>query len=82
MDAFFSGRTESLLSRFSGLDDEPPVFSAEAEKTGGRRGPSDLSQYSGIQVPKNQKPHPPKTGLKIGVALYPLYANGPKSRCA
>jgi hypothetical protein len=31
-----------------------------------------LCQYSGIQIPKSQKPHPPKTGLKIGIALYPL----------
>ena len=28
-----------------------------------------LSQYSGIQSPKSQKPHPPKTGLNIGIAL-------------
>jgi hypothetical protein len=28
-----------------------------------------LCQYSGIQVPKNQKPHPPNTGLKTGIAL-------------
>jgi hypothetical protein len=31
-----------------------------------------LSQYSGIQRPKSQKPHPPKIGLNIGIALYPL----------
>ena len=30
---------------------------------------SNLCQYSGIQMPKNQKPHPPKTGLNIGMAL-------------
>jgi hypothetical protein len=29
----------------------------------------NLCQYSGIQIPKNQKPHPPKTGLNIGMAL-------------
>jgi hypothetical protein len=28
-------------------------------------------QYSGIQLPKNQKPHPPKNGLKTGMALKP-----------
>jgi hypothetical protein len=33
---------------------------------------SNLCQYRGIQMPKNQKPHPPKTGLNIGMALYPL----------
>jgi hypothetical protein len=30
---------------------------------------SKLCQYSGIQIPKNQKPHPPNTGLNIGIAL-------------
>jgi hypothetical protein len=28
-----------------------------------------LRQYSGIQTPKYQKPHPPKTGLKTGMAV-------------
>src|ERR1700761_306279 len=28
-----------------------------------------LCQYSGIQTPKNQKPHPPNTGLNTGIAL-------------
>ena len=28
-----------------------------------------LRQYSGIQTPKYQNPHPPKTGLKTGMAV-------------
>src|ERR1700760_2167965 len=49
-------------------DGWPPVFAAEAVKTGGQFSPSDLRQYSGIQIPKNQKPHPPNTGLNTGMA--------------
>ena len=32
----------------------------------------ELCQYNGIHVPKNQKPHPPKNGLKTGMELKPL----------
>lgn len=37
-----------------------------------RRRGLNLGQYSGIQVPKNQKPHPPNTGLKTGIEVKPL----------
>jgi hypothetical protein len=62
-------RLFSAVSWAAGGDDWPPAFVAEAVKVGGKFFPSDLCQYSGIQIPKNQKPHPPNAGLNIGVAL-------------
>jgi hypothetical protein len=71
MDAFFSVCAAPLLSRFwaEGEDDWPPAFAAGALKTRGQFCPSNLGQYSGIQIPKNQKPQPPNTGLNTGMAL-------------